>query len=220
MKFIRRSRRHAQFCLQLIFEKDFLIIIVIGIKLQGSQTGEVAFTSFVPVVRKVVLADLQRTVTSGNPPVGAIDLHTCLPHIVAHFFRLEKMDDSCLRRNLRFHVTAEDVTAHDPVFSSDNQFRMIEIKIHQCFIDRLIGTCRPCVCQSIIWKKFRCQPGQLIRQRIKSHRFPVHFRILRHRSIIIGQWSKQTKIIGIGRNVTRRYRRVIQIVQLADILII
>ena len=174
MEFIRRCGCHTQFSLQLIFEKDFLIIIVVGIKLQGSQTGKVTFSSLVPVLRKVVLADLQRTVTSGNPPVRTADFHFCLAYIVAHFFRLEKMDNRCLRRNLRFHIPTEDITAHDTVFRGDNQFRMIEIKSHQCFIDRLIGTLGLRICQSIIRKKFRCQLFQVVGQRVKLYRFPVH----------------------------------------------
>ena len=86
MVFVRRSGSHAHFCFKLILEQDFFIVVVIREDLESRQTGEVAFSPLVPVVREVVLADLQRSVTTGHPPVGTADFHILsLIHIFVNY---------------------------------------------------------------------------------------------------------------------------------------
>ena len=156
----------------------------------------------------MVLANLQRSVTSGHPPVRPTNLHIGFPYIIIHIFRLKQMNNVCFGRYFRLHIVTEYITTHDAVFCSDNQVRTFQIKIHQCTVHYFLGTLGFGKCQGIIRQKFRCQ----LRSGVPLHRLPFQFRILCHRSIIICQWCEQTKIIGIRRNITWRHRQVVQII--------
>ena len=140
MVFVRRSGRHTHFSFELILEQDLFVIIVICENLKSRQAGKVTFATLVPVIREVVLADLQRSATTGHPPVRTADLYICLTYIIIHVFRLEEMNDTGFWRYFRFYVATENITAHNAVFRSDYQFRFLQIKVHQCLIDYCIGT--------------------------------------------------------------------------------
>ena len=171
MVFVRWGRSHTYLSFELILEQDSFIVVVVGKNLESRQTGEVAFTTLVPVVRKVVLADLQRSVTTGHPPVGTADLYIGLTYIIIHVLRLEQVDNTGFRGYFRFHVATENITAHDAVFRSDYQLWFLQIKIHQCLIDQSIGTSGLGECQRVIRKKLRWQ----LRSGIQLHRLPFQF---------------------------------------------
>ena len=51
-------------------------------------------------------------------------------NIITHLLTLKQMNNVCFRGYFRLHIRTENITAHDPVFRSNNQFRTFQIKIH------------------------------------------------------------------------------------------
>ena len=167
MELVRRRGSDAPLHFKLVLEGDLLLVVVIGIEPQRGQAGEVALSSFRPVLGYMVLAQLQRPVAVGRPPVGLAELDSLMLHVLAHLLELEQVNQLFLGTGSRLHHVLVDGQAFEIILGDRHLLGVLQVDVHQCLVDHrrvLLAFDK----QRIVERKVACThlPKRAVAQRV------------------------------------------------------
>ena len=135
---IRRCRDKAQFPLNLVFKLDTLSVIIIRLPGEAGKQWFGTFTTLIPVLRNVVLWELQITISTKGPEIRLDNQQVFFCHPVRKLIILHHVQQILFPRLVYKHLTVYRFQAFQILLILLHQTGVRQIKRKQLPIYRLI----------------------------------------------------------------------------------